>query len=108
MKLNREQRDFLALGLGQWGGPARINDLVARVIGYDDAGAFCADHDRLRGALRSEEPLDARDTLRALIAVELVFVDDLFGAGVDWETVTGLSDAETAAMLRAIQRARLH
>jgi 3-keto-L-gulonate-6-phosphate decarboxylase len=33
-----------------------------------------------------------------------VFASDFFGAGVDWATVTGLSDEETISILRRLQR----
>jgi hypothetical protein len=34
-----------------------------------------------------------------------MFASDMIGAGVEWETVTGLSDHETLPRLRALQRA---
>ena len=39
-----------------------------------------------------------------LILTEVVFVSDLVGSGVEWETTTGLSDEVTIRLLRGIQR----
>jgi hypothetical protein len=39
-----------------------------------------------------------------LVATEIVFASDVFGAGVEWSTVTGSTDAETIAVLRQLQR----
>ncbi|MEU1542912.1 hypothetical protein [Actinacidiphila glaucinigra] len=36
--------------------------------------------------------------------MEIVFVSDLAGSGVEWPTTTGLSDEATIRVLRAIQR----
>jgi hypothetical protein len=44
------------------------------------------------------------DWRRTLLATEIVFASDVVGAGTDWPVTTGLSDQETVAALRAIQK----
>jgi hypothetical protein len=39
-----------------------------------------------------------------LLAVEVVFVSDVVGAGVDWPIATGISDVDSIATLRRLQR----
>ena len=69
-----------------------------------DVRGFYNETTRLAALLASTEELSALDATRALAAAEVVFASDVFGAGVEWETVTGLSDAETIAALRGMQR----
>jgi hypothetical protein len=80
-----------------------MTDEVAATIGFESASAFYADAERLeRAAKRGQlSPTDAR---RVLLATEIVFASDVIGAGVEWETVTGLSDVETLRLLRGLQR----
>ncbi|MFJ8963475.1 hypothetical protein ACIRG5_29220 [Lentzea sp. NPDC102401] len=58
----------------------------------------------LRVELHEDRPLEAVDWARVLLAVEVVFVSDLVGSGVEWSTTTGFDDATTLLRLRAIQR----
>jgi hypothetical protein len=101
--LTPEERDVLIAGLVQWGGPARMTDEVATVVGFESASAFYSDIQRIRRQIEGGQllPTDAR---RALVATEIVFVSDVIGAGVEWETVTGMSDVETLRLLRRLQR----
>lgn len=39
-----------------------------------------------------------------LLATEIVFASDVIGAGLDWIHTTGLSDGESIALLRSVQR----
>ncbi|GAA3334482.1 hypothetical protein HP467_00430 [Curtobacterium albidum] len=41
---------------------------------------------------------------RTLLATELVFVSDVVGSGTDWETTTGIRDADALRLLRSLQR----
>lgn len=101
--LTDDEREVLREGLLQWDGPARMTDEVAAAVGFDSADAFYDDKEQI--ALRIERgdfsPLDAS---RALAATEIVFASDVVGAGVEWETVTGLSDVATLRTLRRLQR----
>ncbi|QKS21463.1 hypothetical protein HUN58_17345 [Curtobacterium sp. Csp1] len=38
------------------------------------------------------------------VATELVFVSDVVGSGTDWETTTGIRDADALRLLRSLQR----
>lgn len=39
-----------------------------------------------------------------LMAAEVVFSSDVVGSGLDWPITTGISDAESIAILRGLQR----
>ncbi len=52
----------------------------------------------------AEEPLSRTDWTRTLLATEIVFIDNVVGAGWDWSPVTGFSDTETLQVLRRLQR----
>ena len=73
------------------------------MIGFESASAFNAASDRLEWKVKLGllSPIDAR---RVLLATEIVFASDVIGAGVEWETVTGLSDVDTIRLLRGLQR----
>ena len=80
-----------------------MTDEVAAVVGFESAGAFYTEAQRLRRDVERGQlsPTDAR---RALVATEIIFASDVIGAGVEWETVTGMSDVETLRLLRGLQR----
>ncbi len=73
-------------------------------MGFADAQDLYDQCDRLRDALGDDVPLAPVDWARTLLAVEIVFVSDLAGSGVEWQTTTGLSDESTIRTLRAVQR----
>jgi hypothetical protein len=104
--LAADERELLAQGLSQWGGPASPTEAVVSVMGFADVAEFDSERRRIVSALRGNEALEQRDFLRALLATEIVFISDSLGAGVEWETVTGLSDDDTIHRLRALQRRR--
>lgn len=39
-----------------------------------------------------------------MLAIEIVFVSDVVGSGLDWRFTSGLSDAKTIEILRSLQR----
>ena len=99
------EQDLLVQGLAQWGGPASPTDALARAIGFqgkDDLWQGIRTHPARRLAPRrahdagrlAAHPARDRDRLRS----------DVVGAGTDWPVTTGLSDQETVAALRAIQK----
>jgi hypothetical protein len=102
--LGVEERELLARGLAEWGGPASATDALARVIGFADVRALRDDGRRIAEALRAGDDLEATDWRRALCATEVAFGSDVYGSGVDWPTTTGLSDEETIIRLRAVLR----
>lgn len=103
-ELNRDERDLLVAGLIQWGGPARPTEQLAIAMGFAGLDAFRVERKLLRTAIDSGEPLSRRDWQRVLLATEVVFASDVYGAGLDWSIVTGISDGEAIALLRALQR----
>jgi hypothetical protein len=90
--------------LGEWSGPARCSDELAFGMGFESAADLLAKCDAFSSALLSDTPVTPPDWARILLAVEIVFVSDLSGSGVEWPTTTGLTDAETIGVLRLIQR----
>ena len=104
VNLSADERDLLAHGLDHWGGPAHATDALARVMGFASVENLYRDGDRIAGELRSGAELSAADLARALIATELVFASDYYGAGWDWENVTGFSDEDTIKRVREVQR----
>jgi hypothetical protein len=105
VQLTEDVRELLAAGVGQWdGGPAKPTDELAVALGFADVSDFYAETRRLGELLRERAAPSSSDAVRALVATEIAFASDVFGAGVDWETVTGLSDEETISILRRLQR----
>jgi hypothetical protein len=104
LDLNSAEVEFIVHGLEQWNGPARPEAPSARLVGYDGSDAMAEGVLQMRDALASGAALSRRDWERALIATELIFGSDTFGAGVEWETVTGRDDVADLRLLREIQR----
>ncbi len=104
MELTREERQLLSAGVSQWAGPARPSRVLAGALGMASIEALIDEGDRLCSKLRSDEPLSDEECVFALVSTELAFASDRWGAGVEWETVTGYTDAETISRLRLLQR----
>ena len=103
--LSDEERELLAEGLHQWGGPTRPTDALARVIGFDDVETMHAEGRRIRQQLRQGVALTKLDWRRALVALEFVLASNFYGAAGDWEIVAGgWSDERTLQTSRSIQR----
>jgi hypothetical protein len=103
--LSKEERELLAEGLHQWGGPTRPTDALARVIGFNDVDTMHAEGRRIRQQLREGAALTKLDWQRALVALEFVWASNFYGAAGDWEHVAGgWSDERTLETLRSIQR----
>lgn len=102
--LTANERELLAQGLLQWGGPAATTDALAVAMGFADVRDLCTESQRIGGAIRRGTPVMASDLRRPLVATEIAFSSDVFGAGVEWETVTGLTDQATISLLRTLQR----
>ena len=86
------------------GYPARPTKELAVALGFADVLDFYRVTRRLEEVLRERTDLSSREAVRALVATEIAFVSDFFGAGVEWSIVTGLSDEETISILRRLQR----
>ncbi len=104
LDLSDREIEVLRSGLVEWGGPARVTQELAVAMGFEDQADLFRDGDRLIEALQAREPLSALDWARTILATEIVFASNLVGSGRDWAITTGLSDAETLASLREIQR----
>ncbi|WP_328940410.1 hypothetical protein OG259_00970 [Streptomyces sp. NBC_00250] len=102
--LAADEITLLRRALLEWGGPARCSDPMAVAMGFADSRDLLDQCGRLRSALHDDEPLAPVDWARTLLAVEIVFVSDLAGSGVEWQTTTGRSDESTIRSLRSIQR----
>ncbi|OKJ02608.1 hypothetical protein AMK18_14565 [Streptomyces sp. CB01249] len=102
--LAEDEVRLLRRALGEWGGPARCSDQLAFGMGFADARDLLDQCGLLSRALADDDPVEPVDWARTLLATEIVFVSDLVGSGVEWQTTTGLSDATTLPILREIQR----
>lgn len=102
--LNREEVEFMIVGFGQWYGPARPEAVSAQLVGYDTTDEMADGISHLRDALRAGAALSRRDWKRVLIATELIFGSDAFGAGVEWKIVTARDEVRDLRLLREIQR----
>ncbi len=101
--LTKEEREILARGLIDWGGPASPTDEIARLLGFTDMEALFGEGRRIADDLQSGQALTPSDWRRALFATELVFASDLVGSGIDWSGTSGFSDERTIRLLRSIQ-----
>lgn len=57
VELTKRERDLLARGLLEWGGPARPSDAIARVIDFNDVETLHREGDRVRRILKGSEAL---------------------------------------------------
>lgn len=113
IELDEDEREVLAHGLTEWGGPARCTEALAVAMDFGSIASLFEHVVRLRPLLRTGQPLTARDWRRVLISAEIVFASDVFGSGWDWQSTTGFRDDETIRLLRSLQRkiaraARIH
>lgn len=104
IELTEEEVGLLTAAIWQWGGPATPTLLWAWALGSWNVRAFHKTCRRLRVAVERRDPLSRRDWLRALASTEVVFISDEVGAGSEWETVTGMDDADTVACIRGLQQ----
>ncbi|MFD4538050.1 hypothetical protein ACFWNL_37130 [Kitasatospora sp. NPDC058397] len=102
--LDQGEIELLERALLEWGGPAWCSDRLAAGMGFENVQDLLDQCRRLRAALKDDSPIAPADWARILLAVEIVFVSDLMGTGVEWSTTTGLSDESTIRALRSIQR----
>lgn len=102
--LSDEEREFLAEGIGHWGGPARSFDTLARLMGFDDKEDLLrGEGPRIAASLRAGDSVPPKDLMKALIATELLFGSSRLGAANDWSTVSGLNDLDCFLILRSLQ-----
>lgn len=102
--LAEHETGLLGRSLMEWSGPARCSDQLAVGMGFAGWQDLLVQCRRLRAALEDDVPLSAADWARTLLAAEIVFVSDVAGSGVEWQTTTGRGDEVTIKTLRSIQR----
>lgn len=102
--LSDDERAVLRAGLLDWGGPATPTDALAVAMGFSNAAQLSAETRGLWQEIESTGALPAEKWRRALLAVEIVFVSDVVGSGLDWRFTSGFSDARTIEILRSLQR----
>jgi hypothetical protein len=102
--LTERERSFIADGLREWQGSAGWTPLPIEALGLSNWDEFDALTDRLRDAVTRGEPLTDLDWARVLFLSEITWASCLVGAALDFEIVTGFSDAEAVAVLRSLQR----
>ncbi|WP_203754668.1 hypothetical protein [Actinoplanes cyaneus] len=113
IELDEDEREVLAHGLTEWGGPARCTEPLAVALDFGSVAELFEHVVRLRPLVRGGQPLSPRDWRRVLASAEVVFASDVFGSGWDWQATTGFRDEETIRLLRSLQRkiartARIH
>lgn len=101
--LTPEERDFILAALDEWLGPTAPTEELAIAMGFNGFNHFVDELRRLLAALDDEEPLISLDWRRVLIATEIVYASEYFGAGSDWEDSTCRDDHVSLQLLRGIQ-----
>jgi hypothetical protein len=102
--LTDRERNFICDALFEWRGAAGWAPLPIDALGLNSWDDFDALTDRLHDSIRRRDPMIDVDWARALFLAEITWASALIGAGLDFETVTGFSDAEAVRVLRSIQR----
>ena len=100
--LSLQEVTTLVQGLAQWGGPGRPTQELAVALGWSDLSDMDNGCRRLALAVEHGEAMSALDWTRVLASTELAFASDVFGAGYEWTTCTGLDDVSTLATLRGL------
>ncbi|WP_067796159.1 hypothetical protein [Nocardia beijingensis] len=102
--LSPAERDFVDGALASWVGVSANAPIPVRALGFADRDRFDDETARLRRAVRDGTVLTEVETARVLFLSELAFGSDLFGAGVEFQLVNGIRDAEAISILRSLQR----
>lgn len=103
-KLTSAERDFVDGALASWVGVSNSAPIPVRALGFPDRERFKEETIRLRRAVRDGATLTEVETARVLFFSELAFGSDLFGAGVEFQLVNAIRDAEAITILRSLQR----
>lgn len=73
-------------------------------MGFTSAESLSREAWALWTRIEAGEALTVGEWRQALLAVEVVFASDVVGSGLDWRITSGISDEESIAILRALQR----
>jgi hypothetical protein len=98
------EREMLATGLIEWGGPAHCTDALAIAMGFASCADIEAQGSYLIPLLRRGSALTPSEWTRTLLATEIVWASDVVGAGSDASILFGRSDVEAIGTLRSVQR----
>lgn len=101
--LTEHERDVIVGAMVEWTSPGRMSRDRAVAIGFGGVDRFHEQLDRLISAVDEARPLIALDCKRGLLATEVCYASDYFGAGWEWETVTCVEDYASLLALRDIQ-----
>jgi hypothetical protein len=73
-------------------------------MGFTSADRLSGEARALWERIEAGEALTTSDWRQVLLAVEIVFASDVVGSGLDWRITSGISDEESLALLRGLQR----
>ena len=73
-------------------------------MGFTGAKEMSREAWALWGRIERNDHLSPDEWRKVLLAVEVVFASDVVGSGVEWPTTTGISDVDSIATLRKLQR----
>ena len=100
-RLSGSEREFVIAALLQ--APGHCSDELARALGFLDANDCSLPANRYIQSLRLLKIPPIGEWRRILSIVEIMFCSEVFGSGIEWELITGISDSESLRNLRAIQ-----
>ena len=103
VELTDNERSLLMTALTEWGGAAHPDDFIARALGFENLDRMDAERDRLFSALHRYQAMTPKDWRTVLLCAEIGSVSVVYGAGWDWETVSGFDDETTIRVLRSLQ-----
>ena len=103
IELTADERAMILAALIEWDASAHPTPELAVAMGFTDLEDLGVQGERLIDAVQHGRPLIAFDWKRVLICTEIAFGSDYFGAGAEWETVTGEEDWISLRVLRGLQ-----
>ncbi|MGK8555787.1 hypothetical protein [Nocardia gipuzkoensis] len=102
--LTPREREFVDGSLASWTGVSHDAPIPVRALGFPDRDSFDDEASRLRREVSGRATLTEVETARVLFLCELAFGSDLFGAGIEFQIVNPIRDAEAITLLRSLQR----
>jgi hypothetical protein len=73
-------------------------------MGFSSAESLSGEARALWQRIEAREVLTTEDWRQVLLAVEIVFVSDVVGSGLDFRFTSGIPDEEAIKILRGLQR----
>ncbi len=84
--------------------PARPTHEFAIAMGFTSVDRLASEAWVLWKRIESDSALSSEDWCRVLLAAEVVFASDVVGSGLDRPITSGITDEESIAVLRGLQR----